>query len=98
MIDLAALTAQENVEFAMFTRGPERLIVRGERYRVKINQFDAAKLNAQGYKWSGHTHVGNYLAASDGDEKILGQFAQKRSVIYNAMGKHNIFPNRKYNH
>jgi hypothetical protein len=87
MMDLAALTAKENVEFAMFTRGSERLIVRGDRYRVKINPLDAGVLNAHGYKWSGHTHVGDYLAASEGDKKVLKQFAQKRSVIYNATGK-----------
>jgi hypothetical protein len=97
MIDLAALTAQENVEFAMFTRGPERLIVRGNRGRVNINWFDAAKLNALGYKWSGHTHTGDYLVVSEGDNDVLMQFAQTRSVIYNAMGKRNIFPNLKYN-
>jgi hypothetical protein len=97
MIDLAALTAKENVEFAMFTRGPERLIVRGDRFNVEINEFDAAVLNARGYRWSGHTHVGDFLVASDGDRDVLRQFAQKRSVIYNAMGKRNIFPNQKYN-
>jgi hypothetical protein len=97
MIDLAALTAQENVEFAMFTRGSERLIVRGDRYSVNINLFDAAVLNARGYKWSGHTHAGNYLGPSEGDYGVLGQFAQKRSVIYNVTGERNIFPNKKYN-
>jgi hypothetical protein len=91
MIDLAALTAKEDVEFAMFTRGPERLIVRGDNRSVKINRFDAAKLNACGYKWSGHTHIGDYLFPSHGDKDVLRSFAQKRSVIYNAMGKRYIF-------
>jgi hypothetical protein len=91
MIDLAALTAQENVEFAMFTRGPERLIVRGDRYSVNIHPLDATVLNARGYKWSGHTHVGSYLVASIGDKTILKQFNQKRSVVYNSLGKYNRF-------
>jgi hypothetical protein len=91
MMDLAALTAKENVEFAMFTRGPERLIVRGDRGSVKINRFDAAKLNAQGYKWSGHTHVGNNLLESSGDVEVLKFFNQKYSVIYNSFGKRNRF-------
>jgi hypothetical protein len=95
MIDLAALTAKENVEFAMFTRGPERLIVRGDRYSVNINPLDAAVLSAHGYKWSGHTHVGDYLSPSEGDKDVLWQFAQKRSVIYSAMGKRNIFKRYK---
>jgi hypothetical protein len=91
MIDLAAMTAKENVEFAMFTRGPERLIVRGNERRVNINPVDAMTLNARGYKWSGHTHVGNWLIESRGDRKVLKQFAQKRSVVYNAMGERKLF-------
>jgi hypothetical protein len=91
MADLAALTAKTGDEFAMFTRGPQRLVVRGDRYHVNINPLDAAKLNAQGYKWSGHTHAGDYLIESDGDKKVLRQFVQKRSVIYNALGKCKIF-------
>jgi hypothetical protein len=91
MIDLAALTAEENVEFAMFTRGPERLIVRGDRYSVNINRFDAVRLNALGYKWSGHTHVGSNLAASHGDKEILKLFNQEYSVIYNSFGMRDIF-------
>jgi hypothetical protein len=67
------------------------LIVRGDGFRVNIGEYDAAELNAHGYKWSGHTHVGDYLAASEGDKKVLRQFAQKRSVIYNAMGKRRTF-------
>jgi hypothetical protein len=91
MMDLAALTAQENVEFAMFTRGSERLIVRGDSDSVDINCFDAARLNALGYKWSGHTHIGDWLMESEGDKRILRQFNQRSSVIYNSFGKHNLF-------
>jgi hypothetical protein len=91
MMDLAALTAQENVEFAMFTRGPERLIVRGDRGSVNINMFDAIRLNALGYRWSGHTHVGSNLVASYGDKEILKLFNQEYSVIYNSFGKHEPF-------
>jgi hypothetical protein len=91
MIDLAALTAKENVEFAMFTRGPERLIVRGDMESVKVNPIDAITLNAQGYKWSGHTHIGNYLIESRGDNDVLKQFSKKRSVVYDSMGRFRIF-------
>jgi hypothetical protein len=91
MIDLAALTAKEGVEFAMFTRGPERLIVRGNERHVNINPLDAAVLKARGYKWSGHTHIGSNLNESPGDKDVLWQFTQRRSVIYNAMGKRKIF-------
>jgi len=97
MKDLAALTAKTDAEFAMFTRKQERLIVRGNEKRVNITTDDAAKLSADGYKWSGHTHIGLYngweLNASDGDLVILSKFDQKESVIYNAMGKYRTFEN-----
>jgi hypothetical protein len=91
MMDLAALTAKENVEFAMFTRGSERLIVRGDRGSVDINLFDAAVLKARGYKWSGHTHVGSWLMESVSDRRVLRQFDQRCSVIYNSFGEFNKF-------
>jgi hypothetical protein len=91
---LAALTAKEQVEFAMFTRGSERLIVRGDGRRVNINCLDAARLSARGYRWSGHTHVGDWLMESRGDKIILRQFQrQSRSIIYNSLGKfYHFFP------
>jgi len=60
MVDLSALTAKTGVEYAMFTKGHERLIVRGNAKHVNITPENAAKLSAQGYKLSGHTHVGLY--------------------------------------
>jgi hypothetical protein len=91
MIDLAALTAKENAEFAMFTRGPERLVIRGDMWHVNIGTSEAAELNTRGYKWSGHTHIGSNLVVSIGDKKVLRQFDQKYSVIYNSFGKHQTF-------
>jgi len=97
MTDLAALTAKTNVEYAMFTKGNERLVVRGNEGRVNITPDDAAILNAQGYKWSGHTHVGLYdgweLSASSGDYDVLSMFSQKESVLYNVKGEYQTFEN-----
>ena len=97
MKDLAALTAKTGAEFAMFTRKRERLIVRGDATHVNISQDNAVALNAQGYKWSGHTHAGLYggweLSASDGNIAILSRFDQKESVIYNTMGEYKTFQN-----
>ena len=91
MSDLAALTAKSGVEFAMFTKGGERLIARGTGTRVNITVSEAKKMAAEGYKWSGHTHPGagvNVLQASDGDLEILKAFGQKQSVIYNSLGEY----------
>jgi len=94
MNDLSALTAKEGVEFAMFTRGAERLVVRGDETHVNINFRSAMELSAQGYKWSGHTHPGNsmrVLLSSEGDRDVLRAFNQDISVIYNSVGLRQIF-------
>ena len=94
MTDLSALTAKTGHEFAMFTKGDERLIVRGNRTMVRINTDLAEKLASEGYRWSGHTHPGtdgNCLIASEGDRVILRVFRQESSVIYNSKGNFRVF-------
>jgi len=94
MCDLAALTAQTNVEYAMLTRRNERLIMRGNEKTVNISPEDAIMLNNKGYRWSGHTHPGTekrHCTPSGGDIKALGMFGQKHSVIYNSMGQYVVF-------
>jgi hypothetical protein len=67
---------------------------------VNIDRNDAAKLRAQGYRWSGHTHVklldGLEFIPSKGDENVLKQFDQKNGVIYNSKGVYETFKNVKY--
>lgn len=92
MSDLATLTALTGNEFALFTKGNERLVVRGDEHMVDVNK--AQKLASEGYKWSGHTHPGStayVLFASDGDKLILKQLKQSQSVIYNSKGQYNVF-------
>lgn len=94
MSDLATLTALTGNEFALFTKGNERLVVRGNEHMVDIDVAKAQKLASEGYKWSGHTHPGStayVLFASDGDKLILKQFRQSQSVIYNSKGQYNVF-------
>jgi SPP1 gp7 family putative phage head morphogenesis protein len=94
MSDLSALTAKTGNEFAMFTKGNKRLIIRGNEYHVNVNEELAMELKRQGYKWSGHTHpgvTGFELLESDGDIKILNVFNQNNSSIYNSSGKHIVF-------
>jgi hypothetical protein len=94
MADLAALTAKTGVEYAMFTKGNERLVVRGDCNTVNVDVAEAKELNAQGYRWSGHTHVSiemHDLIASPEDDLVLRQFRQNTSVIYGANGKHLTF-------
>ena len=91
MTDLAALTAKTGNEFAMFTLGSRRLIVRGSADTVNITTEKAVEMSALGYKWSGHTHIGS-LVASKGDKRVLNAFKnQKASVIYNEAGEKSRF-------
>ena len=97
MRDLSSLTAKTGCEFAMFTKGNERLIIRGDALHVEIGIEDAKELAAQGFRWSGHTHPGETFLAmqpSDGDYAILDCFAQKNSVIYNSKGEFRTYEKR----
>lgn len=97
MTDLAAFTAKSGVEFALFTKGKKRLIIRGDYSRVNVDLNRANLLKMQGYKWSGHTHPGIddlVMQPSDGDYAILSCFNQDKSVIYNSKGNFRIFEKR----
>ena len=86
MYDLSAITAVTNAEYALFTCGSRRLVIRGDYRHVELNVAEAAELAAMGYRWSGHTHPGYSqlcLQYSEGDEEILRCFPHERSVIYN---------------
>lgn len=94
MSDLAALTAETGDEFALFTKGNKRLVIRGNKSSVNIDVEKAVELANAGYKWSGHTHPGMEifcLQPSDGDYGILSQFKQDISVIYNSKGSFRVF-------
>lgn len=99
MSDLAAFTAVTGDEFAMFTKGNSRLLIRGNTKEVNINKKDAQELASDGYKWSGHTHPGTdfiCMQPSDGDYSILDSFKQEISVIYNSKGDFRTFEKRRY--
>ena len=94
MSDLSALTAYTGDEFAMFTKGQNRLIIRGGVDNVNIDAKAAESLAKEGYRWSGHTHPGdsfNCIFPSDGDKLVLKQFKQNTSVIYNSKGQFSTF-------
>lgn len=94
MTDLAALTAANNNEYAMFTYKGERLIIRGSEVQiVNFTESTARTLASQGYRWSGHTHPGQTYdtrQSSGGDVAILEIFnkanGQKKSMIINSVG------------
>ncbi|WP_426775128.1 RHS repeat domain-containing protein [Lusitaniella coriacea] len=91
--DLARITAATGDEFAIFTRGPQRMIMRGNKGSVPIGISEAKKLRANGWKWSFHSHPGgsNVLRSSKGDRTILRAFQGKRSTIVNSKGEYKTF-------
>jgi hypothetical protein len=96
MLDLSALTAKTGDEFAMFTLGNKRVVIRGDERSIVLPEKKVTQMIAQGYKWSGHTHPGSSgiaLRASDADKVVLRAFKQKTSVIYNSVGQYQTFIN-----
>src|SRR5690606_5400714 len=94
LADLAALTAHTGVEFTVFTRGPQRMIIRGKPDGVGLTKADLIELRDSGWKWSGHTHPGVkdlVLDGSGGDREVLKIFGQERSLILNSRGARNVF-------
>lgn len=96
--DLAALTAYTGDEFAMFTLGGRRLIVRGDAGTVPISIERASQMGELGWRWSGHTHPGtttSLLMGSPGDMNVMRAFSQttgqNQSVILNSLGDWDTF-------
>jgi len=94
--DLSALTAHTGDEFALFTMGSRRMVVRGTASGLRIDANLSNKLLTQEWRWSAHTHPGlsdNVLAASGfpGDRQALQLFNQERSLILNSAGRRSIF-------
>jgi hypothetical protein len=94
--DLAALTARTGDEFAVFTQGSRRMIVRGSARGVNLTRAELTALRDAGWKWSGHTHPGTsdlVLNASGhpGDRMVLEIFGQEQSLITNSRGGRSVF-------
>jgi hypothetical protein len=92
--DLSALTAQTGDEFAMFTTGGRRMVIRGDFRSVPIGEVDATQLAGMGWRWSAHTHPGTsiqVLRSSGGDRAILNYFSNSRSAIFNSLGDRILF-------
>jgi RHS repeat-associated protein len=91
--DLASLTAATGDEFAMFTTGGRRLIIRGTPGTVPVNPSMAHTLSSQGWRWSAHTHPGgaSMLRSSVGDRAVLEAMGGGRSAILNSYGERALF-------
>jgi hypothetical protein len=96
--DIAALTAKTGDEFAIFTNGSRRLILRGDNGRIQISAELLNQLKSEGWRWTAHSHpsvdgIGfeQIARASAGDQAVLKALGQEQSLIVNARGDINIF-------
>ena len=58
MIDIAALTAKTGDEFAIFTRGSQRMVMRGDSETVPVNLKTAARMSDEGLALVGSYSTG----------------------------------------
>jgi hypothetical protein len=77
---LARLTAESRREFAVLTKGSERMIIAGDATSVPLTVDELGKLSAEGWKLTAHSHV-HGLKPSAGDGSALVAANQKRSII-----------------
>ena len=91
MSDLISLTAINGCEYAMFTKGSERIIIRGTRHSTS-DGATLISLAKQGYRWSGHTHPFNdWPMGSYGDIETLKLFKNNQTIVYNSFGEWSTF-------
>lgn len=98
--DIAALTAKTGDEFAVFTLGSRRMLVRGNSsgFDGIIDETWATARAAEGWRFSAHTHPipdgvnpSTVLRSSVGDRGILELFPNNRSAILNSEGGRVLF-------
>ncbi|MES9903020.1 MAG: hypothetical protein ABW168_10090 [Sedimenticola sp.] len=91
--DLAVLSAATGDEFAMFTTGGRRLIVRGDADGVPISTLDgsAQRLADQGWRFSSHVHPDGSLMSSAGDRNVLSVFSNSKSAVLDPYGGRGLF-------
>lgn len=92
--DIAALTAKTGDEFAIFTNGNQRMVLRGNADRIEISPQLLEQLKNEGWRWSAHSQPGNRIGdavASAADQRVLRELGQSQSLIVNSRGDVNIF-------
>ncbi len=103
--DIACLTAKTGNEFAIFTLGGRRMILRGDYKAIEIPRVLTDKLKAEQWKWSAHTHVqpgdllpsgvGKLREPSDptplGDKDVLATLDQEQSLLLDSLGRRKVY-------
>ncbi len=94
MTDIAALTAHTGQEFAIFTNGSRRMVLRGNETSIPLPGKLVEQLKSEGWRWSAHTQPGleaRHAIASASDQNVLKALGQEQSMILNSRGERNVF-------
>ena len=86
--DLAALSAYQKCEFAIFTKGKNRILLRGNYNSCNISETLSEIVLDKRWEWTGHSHPTiTKLSASSADRNALKHFTwQKESSIIDLKG------------
>jgi RHS repeat-associated protein len=89
MRQLRTLTKHTHDEYMMFTKGNQRLVIRGKKGQIGVSPQMLDDIIAGKYgKWSGHTHPpGHSLKPGPGDQPFLRELKQKQSGIWGDDGE-----------
>lgn len=91
--DLAALSAKQKCEFALFTKGKNSIVLRGNYSSCNIGATLAEEVIDNKWEWVGHSHpTVTELKASEADIIALSHFPwQKKSSIIDLKGETKTF-------
>jgi hypothetical protein len=83
--NLAQLTKEKNREFALLTKGNERMLIAGDAVSVPLTPEQMRQLSERGWKLTAHSHLSG-LTPSAGDANVLAATPQTRSIIVTGEG------------
>ena len=88
MKDLRAIGEVTGDEYNMFTKGGERLVIRGEGSNIRVSpEMYEDLLDGKYGKFSGHTHPPGYsIEPGPADRPFLRMMQQERSAIWGSDG------------
>jgi len=83
MRDLRAIGRVTGDEYAMYTLGSRRFVIRGYANEIRVTEVMAAALSAGRYgRWSGHTHPPGFPISASTVDRWSIPLGQQRSAVW----------------